>query len=85
MTCTRSKPTETQGEHANSTQKHPDLDPNPGPSCCEVTVLTTAPHSKYGPHEATVSLTFALQYLINHHLVTVNISPKFEEIFFLSF
>ena len=35
------KPTQTQGEHANSTQKHPDLDSNPGPSCREATVLTT--------------------------------------------
>ena len=30
-------------EPANSSKKHPDLDSNAGPSCCEVTVLTTAP------------------------------------------
>ena len=35
------KPTQAQGEHTNSTQKHPDPESNPGPSCCEVTVLTT--------------------------------------------
>ena len=35
------EPTQAQGEHANSTQKHPDLEMNPGP--CEATVLTTAP------------------------------------------
>ncbi|XP_060786281.1 anion exchange protein 3 isoform X2 [Neoarius graeffei] len=33
---TQRKPTQTQGEHANSTQKGPHrlLDSNPGPSCC---------------------------------------------------
>ena len=38
---TRRKPTQTRGEHANSTQK--GRDSNPGPSCCEATPLTTAP------------------------------------------
>ena len=38
---TRRKPTQTRGEHANSTQKGQDS--NPGPSCCEATALTTAP------------------------------------------
>ena len=38
---TRRKPTQTRGEHANSTQK--GRDSNPGPSCCEATALTTAP------------------------------------------
>ncbi|XP_060783445.1 uncharacterized protein ccdc142 isoform X3 [Neoarius graeffei] len=35
------KPTRTWGEHANSTQKSPCrlLNSNPGPSCCEATVL----------------------------------------------
>ncbi len=53
------EPMQTRGEHANSTQKGPapagyqtndlpddrrkDLDLNPGPPCCEVTVLTTKP------------------------------------------
>src|SRR4029434_4529933 len=41
-------PTQARGEHANSTQKGPgttwkDQDANPGPSCCEATVLTTEP------------------------------------------
>src|SRR4029434_11289420 len=45
---TRSKPTQARGEHANSTQKGPgttwnDQYSNPGPSCCEATVLTTEP------------------------------------------
>uniref|UniRef100_A0A3Q3X0S6 NACHT domain-containing protein n=1 Tax=Mola mola TaxID=94237 RepID=A0A3Q3X0S6_MOLML len=31
---------QTQGEHANSTQKRPDPESNPGPFCCEATVLT---------------------------------------------
>lgn len=30
------------GKHGNSTQKGTPLDSNPGPSCCEVTFLTTA-------------------------------------------
>ena len=34
---------QTRGEHANSTQKRPDSDWNPGPFCCEATVLTTTP------------------------------------------
>ncbi|XP_060775535.1 SLIT-ROBO Rho GTPase-activating protein 3 isoform X2 [Neoarius graeffei] len=39
------KPTRTRGEHANSAQKgpHRPLGLNPGPSCCEATVLTTTP------------------------------------------
>ena len=40
---TQRKPRQTQGEHANSTEKHPDPGLNPGPSCCEATVLATAP------------------------------------------
>src|SRR4029434_896037 len=44
----RRKPTQARGEHANSTQKGPgttwnDQDSDPGPSCCEATVLTTEP------------------------------------------
>ena len=36
----RRKPTQTRGEHANSTQKGPaGPETNPGPSCCEATAL----------------------------------------------
>ncbi|XP_056149422.1 actin-binding protein IPP [Lampris incognitus] len=37
------KPTQTQGEHTNSTQKGPGMawGLNPGPSCCEAMVLTS--------------------------------------------
>ena len=37
------KPTQAQGEHANSTQKGPDQGLNQQPSCCEATVPTTKP------------------------------------------
>ena len=37
------EPTPARGEHVNSTKKHPGPESNPRPSCCEVTVLTTAP------------------------------------------
>ena len=40
---TRREPTQTQREHANSTQKGPDPDSNSGPSGCKVTVLTITP------------------------------------------
>ncbi len=42
---TRREPTQTQREHANSTQKgpFPSWVPKPGPSCYEATVLTTTP------------------------------------------
>uniref|UniRef100_A0A669DAA6 Metalloendopeptidase n=1 Tax=Oreochromis niloticus TaxID=8128 RepID=A0A669DAA6_ORENI len=42
---TRREPTQTRGEHANSTQKDPGLmvELNSGPSCCAATVLTTVP------------------------------------------
>lgn len=33
---TRRKPTESQGEHANSAQKGPGFESNRQPSCCEV-------------------------------------------------
>lgn len=33
----------SRGEHASSTHKGPGQDSNPQPSCCKVTVLTTAP------------------------------------------
>ena len=39
----RRKPTLPRGEHANYTQKDPNLNSNLRPSCCEATVLTTAP------------------------------------------
>ena len=41
-----SKPTQTQGEHANSTRKGPwsaSQVLNPGVSCCEATARPTAP------------------------------------------
>jgi len=40
---TRREPTQTRGEHANSTQKGPRRGSNPEPSRCEATVLTTTP------------------------------------------
>ncbi len=51
---TRREPTQTRGEHANSSQKgyrtqnptdvgQADPDSNPRPSCCEATVLTNEP------------------------------------------
>ncbi len=42
---TQRKPTQARGEHANSTLKGPSrpVGSNPEPSCCEVTVLATAP------------------------------------------
>lgn len=42
MQCGRSTPRDTQRPYPNSTQKTPSLDPNPGPSCCEATELTTS-------------------------------------------
>ena len=39
----QSKLMRTWGEHANFTQKHPNSDSNPGPSCCEATAVTPAP------------------------------------------
>lgn len=43
--CTSPEPTQTQGKHANSTQKGPGqlLESNSGPSCYVATVLTTVP------------------------------------------
>uniref|UniRef100_A0A3P9B5A1 Uncharacterized protein n=1 Tax=Maylandia zebra TaxID=106582 RepID=A0A3P9B5A1_9CICH len=45
LRSTRREPTQTRGEHANSTQKDPGLmlELNSGPSCCAATVLTTVP------------------------------------------
>jgi len=40
---TRREPTQTRGEHANSTQKGPRWGSNLDPSRCEATVLTTTP------------------------------------------
>lgn len=50
------EPTQTQGEHANSAQKDPGPQGSkPRPSCCETTVLTTAP-TKHPPIHSPVML-----------------------------
>ena len=49
------KPTQTRGEHANSTQK--GRDSNPGPSCCEATSLTTVlPYVVFNENKIAISI-----------------------------
>ena len=51
----------TQAEHANSTEKHADLELNPGPSCCEVTGLTTVPKCRHGGNYQIYNTYFKTQ------------------------
>lgn len=62
---TQIEPTQTQGEHANSTQKGIRLNLNP--SNCEVIVLTTAP--PYHPTIYKIQLNKHLNYHQSHYFL----------------
>lgn len=87
--CTQRKRTQASGEQTNSRQKGPSrpLGWNPEASCCEATVLITAPLCCFKVANITTykhipmqtSLTCQIRHLISQTVKTLDIDPACSE------